>query len=59
MFMMRCTPGVACRCQKGISCIAKCFANFPNSGIDFLALLGPAIGNVFSNIISEIGTPMP
>jgi pilus assembly protein Flp/PilA len=24
-----------------------------------LALLGPAIGNVFSDIISEIGTPMP
>ena len=24
-----------------------------------LALLGPAIGNVFSNIIQEIGTPVP
>lgn len=23
------------------------------------ALLGPAIGNVFSNIIEELGTPMP
>ena len=27
--------------------------------IVILALLGPAIGNVFSNIIQEIGTPVP
>jgi hypothetical protein len=27
--------------------------------IVILALLGPAIGNVFSNIIQEMGTPMP
>ncbi|MBN1147581.1 MAG: hypothetical protein JXA78_10010 [Anaerolineales bacterium] len=24
-----------------------------------LAMLGPAVGSVFSNIIEEIGTPMP
>jgi small neutral amino acid transporter SnatA (MarC family) len=24
-----------------------------------LTLLGPSVGNVFSNIIQEIGTPMP
>jgi flagellar basal body-associated protein FliL len=24
-----------------------------------LALLGPALGNVFSNIVTELGTPTP
>ena len=24
-----------------------------------LALLGPAVGNVFSNIITDLGTPVP
>jgi hypothetical protein len=33
----------------GVSCLL----------IGILALLGPAIGNVFSNIITEIGTPTP
>ena len=27
--------------------------------IAVMALLGPAIGNVFSNIITDLGTPIP
>jgi hypothetical protein len=31
----------------------------PMLGISGLSLLGPEIGNTFSNIIEELGTPVP
>jgi small neutral amino acid transporter SnatA (MarC family) len=37
-----------------VACVLLCVC-----AIVVLALLGPTTGNVFSNIIQEIGTPVP
>ena len=37
-----------------VACILLCVCS-----VAVLAILGPATGSVFSNIIQELGTPMP